>query len=89
MNRYAILVELVNKEDMNTHGSKAFSKTTDAEKYFCELVMKNVQDVSETDMEDALDNGFIDYWYELPDGNEVERSIIIKEITFEDNIEHI
>ena len=87
MVREIILVELVNGEDLNTHGSKAFVKTKDAEKYFCELAMKHVQGISDTDIEDGLDNGFIDYRYTLPDGNVVNRSIIIKEITFEDGVQ--
>jgi hypothetical protein len=80
MNREVILVEVVNKPDMSTEKSKTFTKTEKAEKYFIDLLKEEFGELEEEDIEYALDNGYYDS-NDIIDG----KSVIIKEIVFEDD----
>lgn len=82
MNREVILVELVNKSDMSTDKSKTFTNTEKAEKYFTELVKEFIPNAEDDEIDAALDDGFYDY--DEGYGFE-EKSVIIKEITFEED----
>ncbi len=81
MNREIILVEVVNKPDMSTEKSRGFTDTEKAETYFVDLIKETFGELEEEDIEYALDNGYFDFSYDEDD----ERSITIKEITFEDD----
>ena len=81
MIREIILVEVVNQDDMSTDKSKAFTKTEKAEEYFKKILREDIHLINEDDIEDSLDNGF----YDDPDDGGCGTSVIIKEISFEDD----
>jgi hypothetical protein len=81
MVREIILVEVVNQDDMSTDKSKAFTKTEKAEEYFKKILREDIHLIDEDDIEDALDNGY----YDDPDDGGCGTSVIIKEISFEDD----
>lgn len=76
MNREVILVEVVNSVDASTDKSKTFTNTEKAEKYFEELVKEWFPNIEQDELDNALDDGFYDFESE---------SVVIKEITFEDD----
>ena len=79
MIREVILVEVVRKSDMTTHKSKTFTNTEKAEKYFADCVRELIPNIEQEQIEDALDDGFWDCkWVD-------EKSVIIKEISFEED----
>lgn len=80
MIREVILVEVVNKADMSTDKSKAFTNTEKAESYFADLVREHFSNVKQYDIDVFLDNGFFDFISETG-----ELSVIIKEISFEED----
>jgi hypothetical protein len=66
---------------MSTDKSKAFTKTEKAEEYFKKILREDIHLIDEDDIEDALDNGY----YDDPDDGGCGTSVIIKEISFEDD----
>ena len=85
MARDIILVEVVTKSDMSTDKVRAFTRLYDAEKYFVELIKEffpNIEEDEELDY--VLDCGFFDYKIH-EHGKDDEKSIIIKEITLEED----
>lgn len=85
MNREIILVEVITKSDMSTEKSKAFTKVEKAENYFAELIKEMFPTIEQDEIDNALDDGFYDYKLRLPKGVREEKSITIKEITFEED----
>lgn len=86
MNREVILVEVVNclRNDLSTTDSRTFTNTKKAEDYFTKIVKDDFKITNEEIIESALDDGFLDkeVWEY---GELVSKSIIIKEITLEDD----
>ena len=80
MIREIILVEVVNKADMSTEESKAFTNAEKAENYFKKLLEESFGELDEEDLEMAIDNGYYDS-DDIVDG----QSVIIKEISFEED----
>ena len=80
MVREVILVEVINKADISTEKSKAFTNTEKAEKYFIDLLKEEFGELEEEDIEYALDNGYYDF-DDIVDG----KSVSIKEIILEDD----
>ena len=92
MIREIILVEVVNKADMSTEESKAFTNAEKAEnyfkklleesfgEYFKKLLEESFGELDEEDLEMAIDNGYYDS-DDIVDG----QSVIIKEISFEED----
>ena len=80
MVREVILVEVVTKSDMSTDKSKTFTNTEKAEKYFADCVRELMSNIEDDEIDDALDNGFWDCKYGVD-----EKSVIIKEISFEED----
>jgi hypothetical protein len=78
MTREIVLVEVVIKDNMSTEKSKAFFKTEKAEAYFKQILKDDVHLVDDDDIEAALDDGYYD-----DDSEGI--SVIIKEISFEDD----
>ena len=74
-----ILVEVVTKSDMSTDKSKSFTSVEKAEKYFAQCVRELMSNIEDDEIDNALDDGFWDCKY----GND-EKSVIIKEISFEE-----
>jgi hypothetical protein len=85
MVREVILVEVVTKSDMSTDKSKAFTSTEKAEKYFAECVHELMSNIEQDDIDNALDDGFWDCIYSDNSGIKESKSVIIKEISFEDD----
>ena len=85
MVREVILVEVVTKCDMSTDKSKTFTNTEKAEKYFADCVRELMPNIEQDEIDDALDNGFWDYKYS-GFSYEDEKSVIIKEISFEEDL---
>ena len=84
MNREIILVEVVTKSDMSTEKSRGFTDTEKAEKYFADCVRELMSNIEQDEIDNALDDGFWDCIYSgaIKD----EKSVIIKEITLEDDL---
>ena len=80
MVKEVILVEIINKSNMSTDKSKAFTNTEKAEAYFKELLEEAIGELDEEDVECALDDGYWDFCEGLE-----EKSISIKEISFEED----
>ena len=78
MVREVILVEVVTKSDMSTDKSKTFTNTENAEKYFADCVHEIMPNIEQDEIDNSLDNGFWDCF------DTDEKSVIIKEISFED-----
>ena len=85
MVREVILVEVVTKSDMSTDKSKTFTNTEKAEKYFAECVLELMSNIEQDEIDNALDDGFLDCVYSDNSGVKEEKSVIIKEIPFEDD----
>ena len=85
MVREVILVEVVTKSDMSTDKSKTFTSTEKAEKYFAECVLGLMSNIEQDDIDNALDDGFWDCIYSDNSGVKDEKSVIIKEISFEED----
>ena len=83
MNREIILVEVITKSDMSTEKSKAFTKVEKAEKYFADCVRELMSNIEQDEIDNALDDGFWDCKYSGVTND--EKSVIIKEITFEED----
>ena len=83
MVREVILVEVVTKSDMSTDKSKTFTNTEKAEKYFADCVHELMSNIEQDDIDNALDDGFWDCKYSGVVND--EKSVIIKEISFEDD----
>ena len=101
MVREVILVEVVTKSDMSTDKSKTFTNTEKAEKYFTDCVheiMPNIEqdekyfadcvhelmpNIEQDEIDNALDDGFWDCKYSGVVND--EKSVIIKEISFEED----
>ena len=83
MIREVILVEVVTKSDMSTDKSKTFTNTEKAEKYFADCVRELMSNIEQDEIDNALDDG---YWDRKYSGwvND-EKSVIIKEISFEED----
>lgn len=83
MIREVILVEVVTKSDMSTDKSKTFTDTEKAEKYFADCIHEIMPSIEQDDIDNALDDGFLDCIYSgvIKD----EKSVIIKEISFEED----
>lgn len=84
MAREIILVEVVTKSDMSTDKAKAFTRLDDAEKYFIDLIKEFFPNIEEDELDYALDSGFFDYKIR-ENGKDDEKSIIIKDITLEED----
>ena len=83
MIREVILVEVVTKSDMSTDKSKCFTNTEKAEKYFADCVMELMSNIEQDEIDNALDDGFWDCKYSGVTND--EKSVIIKEISFEED----
>ena len=83
MIREVILVEVVTKSDMSTDKSKTFTNTEKAEKYFADCVHEIMPNIEQDEIDNALDDGFWDCIYSV--GVNDEKSVIIKEISFEED----
>ena len=83
MTREAILVEVVTKSDMSTDKSKCFTNTEKAEKYFANCVRELMSNIEQDEIDNALDDGFWDCKYSGVTND--EKSVIIKEISFEED----
>ena len=83
MNREIILVEVITKSDMSTEKSKAFTKVEKAENYFADCVRELMSNIEQDEIDNALDDGFWDCKYSGVTND--EKSVIIKEITFEED----
>ena len=84
MVREVILVEVVTKSDMSTDKSKCFTNTEKAEKYFADCVRELMSNIEQDEIDNALDDGFWDCIISHPSGEKDGKSVIIKEISFED-----
>ena len=84
MKREVILVEIVTKSDLSTEKSKTFTNTEKAEKYFEDLVKEWFPNIEQDELDNALDDGFYDFKLSAR-GNKDMKSVIIKEITFEED----
>jgi len=83
MAKEIILVEVVCKDDISTSNSKAFTNVKKAEDYFKSLIGKfHITDDGEQ-IEEFLDDGYCDF-NDTFFGHGEEHSIIIKEISFEE-----
>ena len=78
-----ILVEVVTKSDMTTDKSKAFTDTEKAEKYFADCIHEIMPNIEQDEIDNSLDNGFWDCIYTGVVND--EKSVIIKEISFEED----
>ena len=86
MIREVILVEVVTKSDMSTDKSKTFTNTEKAEKYFADCVRELMSNIEQDKIDNALDDGFWDCKISYPSPlREDEKSVIIKEISFEED----
>ena len=85
MVREVILVEVVTKSDMSTDKSKTFTNTEKAEKYFADCIHEIMPNIEQDDIGNSLDDGFWDCKFSYPNGKKDEKSVIIKEISFEDD----
>ena len=85
MIREVILVEIVTKSDMSTDKSKTFTNTEKAEKYFAECILGLMSNIEQDDIDNALDDGFWDCIYSDNSGVKDKKSVIIKEISFEED----
>ena len=83
MVREVILVEVVTKSDMTTDKSKTFTNTEKAEKYFADCVHELMSNIEQDEIDNALDDGFWDCKYTGVIND--EKSVIIKEISFEED----
>jgi hypothetical protein len=83
MVREVILVEVVTKSDMSTDKSKTFTNTEKAEKYFADCVRELMSNIEQDEIDNALDDGFWDCKYSGVTND--EKSVIIKEISFEED----
>ena len=84
MKREVILVEIVTKSDLSTEKSKTFTNTEKAEKYFKDLVKEWFPTIEQDELDNALDDGFYDFKLSAR-GKKDMKSVIIKEITFEED----
>jgi hypothetical protein len=84
MVREIILVEVVNKSDMSTDDSKAFTSVEKAEDYFVSLIGKFHITDDDEQIEGFLESGYCDF-NDTFFGHGEEHSIIIKEISFEED----
>lgn len=85
MIREVILVEVVTKSDMSTDKSKTFTNTEKAEQYFADCVHEIMPNIEQDEIDNSLDDGFWDCKISYPSPlREDEKSVIIKEISFED-----
>ncbi len=86
MNKEIILVEVANclRGDLSVTDSKAFTNTKKAEEYFTKKVKEYFKISDEEVINAALDDGFLDkeVWEY---GDLVQKSVIIKEITIEED----
>ena len=86
MTREVILVEIINclRGDLSVTNSRGFTNTQKAEEYFTKLVKDYLNITDKEIIEDALDDGYIDreVWEY---GEIVQKSVIIKEVTIEDD----
>ena len=83
MIREVILVEVVTKSDMSTDKSKCFTNTEKAEKYFADCVRELMPNIEQDEIDNAIDDGFWDCIYSGVTND--EKSVIIKEISFEED----
>ena len=83
MVREVILVEVVTKSDMTTDKSKTFTNVEKAEKYFADCVRELMSNIEQDEIDNALDDGFWDCKYSGVVND--EKSVIIKEISFEED----
>ena len=83
MIREVILVEVVTKSDMSTGKSKTFTNTEKAEQYFADCVHEIMPNIEQDEIDNSLDDGFWDCQIKTPFDTD-EKSVIIKEISFED-----
>jgi hypothetical protein len=83
MVREVILVEVVTKSDMSTDKSKTFTDTEKAEQYFADCVHEIMPNIEQDEIDDSLDDGFWDCKYSGVEND--EKSVIIKEISFEED----
>ena len=83
MVREVILVEVVTKSDMSTDKSKTFTNTEKAEEYFADCVHELMSNIEQDEIDNALDDGFWDCKYSGVTND--EKSVIIKEISFEED----
>ena len=84
MIRPILLVEIVNKSDMSTDKSKGFTDTDKAENYFTDLVKEWFPNIEQDEIDNALDDGFYDFILTTK-GKKEMKSVIIKEISFEED----
>lgn len=86
MIKEVILVEVVTKSDMSTDKSKTFTDTDKAEKYFTDCIHEIMSNIEQDEIDNALDDGFWDCKISYPSPlREDEKSVIIKEISFEED----
>ena len=85
MVREVILVEVVTKSDMSTDKSKTFTNTEKAEKYFADCIHEIMPSIEQDDIDNSLDDGFWECKFSYPNGKKDEKSVNIKEISFEDD----
>lgn len=86
MIKEVILVEVVTKSDMSTDKSKTFTDTDKAEKYFADCIHEIMSNIEQDEIDNALDDGFWDCKISYPSPlREDEKSVIIKEISFEED----
>ena len=79
-----ILVEVITKSDMSTEKSKAFTDTDKAESYFADCVHDIMPNIEQDEIDNSLDDGFWDCKFSYPTGKTDEKSVVIKEISFEE-----
>ena len=82
MKREVILVEVINGSDLSTEKSMVFTDTDRAEDYFTELVREWFPAMEQDEIDNALDDGFLDFDLTSSSGNE-RKSVSMKVITFE------
>ena len=85
MIREVILVEVVTKSDMSTDKSKTFTNTEKAEKYFADCVREITPNIGQEKLDWALDDGYYDEPQFDTEPSLEGRSVIIKEISFEED----
>jgi hypothetical protein len=85
MIKEVILVEVVTKSDMSTDKSKTFTDTDKAEKYFADCIHEIMSNIEQDEIDNALDDGFWDCTISIPLVGKDEKSVIIKEISFEED----
>jgi hypothetical protein len=86
MVREVILVEVVTKSDMSTEKSKVFTNTDKAEQYFTDCVHEIMPNIEQDEIDNSLDDGFWDCKISYPASlGKDEKSVIIKEISFEED----